>query len=147
MRELQQIHAQINNQPNDLQHKLSHWLVKNYQWIFAEDLNIKAMAAGMLAKSVMDVGWAMLLAKVAYKAESAGRLFKQVNPNGTTQNCSGCGNRVYKGLSQRWYACPFCGLELDRDENAALNILRLGLSLLDSTWPVAACVSNEAVCF
>lgn len=50
-----------------------------------------------------------------------------VNPNGTTQNCSGCGYKVPKTLKDRWHSCPHCGLELDRDLNAAINIRDLAL--------------------
>jgi putative transposase len=155
VRELQKAHEHIRNQRKNFHHQLSDWLVKNFCFIFAEDLNIKALAGSMLAKSVMDAGWAIFLAMIAYKAASAGRIFLAVNPKGTTQLCSACGTRVVKGLSQRWHSCPQCGLELDRDENAARNILRLGLSLVAPTWPDEACVAteavanqtNEAVCF
>ena len=63
---------------------------------------------------------------IAYKVESTGGQLIQVDPRGTTQMCSGCGETVPKDLSQRIHACPSCGLVLDRDHNAALNILARG---------------------
>jgi putative transposase len=114
--------------------------------IVVEELNIKGMAAGMLAKSVNDAGWSSFIAKLTYKAEEAGRELLKVNPRGTSQRCV-CGAPNPKTLSQRWHHCESCGLSIPRDHAAALEILRLGLSLLGGTWPVAASVPNEAACF
>jgi putative transposase len=86
----------------------------------------------------------MFLARLDDKAESAGRQIVRVNPNGTTQLCSECQTVVPKTLRQRWHDCPACGLSLSRDENAARQILRLGLSRAEPTWPVGASVSAEA---
>ena len=63
---------------------------------------------------------------LSYKAEEAGRLVLKVNPNGTSQRCSSCGEKVQKSLAVRIHSCPYCGLILDRDENAALNIKQVG---------------------
>jgi putative transposase len=63
---------------------------------------------------------------IAYKAESAGGRVIQVNPRNTSQNCSRCGERVEKTLSDRMHECPYCGIMMDRDLNAALNILARG---------------------
>ena len=86
----------------------------------------------MLAKSVHDAGWSQFLAILAVKAEEAGRTMIRVNPAGTTQRCSQCGEIVPKTLSERWHTCPACGLSLGRDPNAARNVLleaqRLGWS-------------------
>ena len=65
-----------------------------------------------------------------YKAEGAGKRALNVNPNGTSQICSGCGKRVPKGLSVRWHRCPYCGLELQRDHNSAKVIYARGIELL-----------------
>ncbi|HEY9840143.1 MAG TPA: transposase, partial [Candidatus Obscuribacterales bacterium] len=102
---------------------------------------------GMLAKSVHDAGWSGFFSKLTYKAESAGRLLLRVNPRGTSQRCSGCGAEVRKTLKDRWHSCSSCGLSVSRDLNSALEILRLGLSLVDPTWGISPCVSTEAVCF
>jgi putative transposase len=146
---LQQAHAHVAAQRNDFHHKAARALVDRFGLIAVEDLNVKGLAGSMLARSVHDAGWGMFLARLDDKAESAGRQIVRVNPNGTTQRCSGCQTTVPKTLSQRWHDCPACGLSLGRDENAAREILRmgLGLSLGAQTWPVAACVAPEAVCF
>ena len=79
-----------------------------------------------LAKSISDAGWGRFIGMIAYKAESAGGRVIQVNPRNTTQMCSRCGERVEKTLSNRIHECPLCGLKMDRDHNAALNILARG---------------------
>lgn len=139
-------HRRIGNQRRDFHHKVSRFLVNENGLIAVEDLNVKGLAGGMLAKQVYDVGWASFFNMLAYKAEEAGRVFVKVNPSGTTQNCSSCGIKVPKGLSVRVHDCA-CGLKIDRDLNAALNILGLGLSLVTPTQPVTARVVTEAVCF
>jgi putative transposase len=143
---LQKAHAHVANQRNDFTHKAARTLVDRFGLIAVEDLNIKGLAGSMLARSIHDAGWGMLLARLDDKAESAGRQIVRVNPNGTTQRCSGCQTVVLKTLSQRWHDCPACGLSLSRDENAAREILRLGLSLDARTWPGTASVASEAVC-
>jgi putative transposase len=80
-----------------------------------------------LAKSIGDASWTMFRTVLAHKAASAGRQYAEVNPAFTSQDCSGCGLRAKKKLSERWHFCPVCGTSLDRDENAAKNILALGL--------------------
>jgi putative transposase len=89
-----------------------------------------AAAKGGLNKSIHDAGWATFVAMVCAKAESAGHVTVVfVNPHKTSQLCSGCKREgPYKDLSERTHTCPHCGLVLDRDHNAALNILRLGRS-------------------
>lgn len=140
---LQRAHAHVRNQRSDFHHKTSRWLVANYGTIAVEDLHVKGLAKGMLAKSVHDAGWRMFIEKIAYKAANAGRHFFRVNPRGTTQICSGCGSHVPKDLSQRVHSCS-CGLQLGRDHNAAINILRLGLSHQSVTCPVGESVLWEA---
>ncbi len=100
-------------------------LVARYDTIYVEDLNVKGLARGMLAKSVSDAGWGLFLQWLRVKAESAGRVVIAVNPSGTSQTCSACGARVRKDLSVRVHRCP-CGYEEDRDVNAARNILAAG---------------------
>jgi putative transposase len=145
---LQKAHARVAAQRNDFHHKAARAIVNRFGLIAVEDLNVKGLAGSMLARSVNDAGWGMFLQRLDDKAEDAGRRIVRVNPNGTTQRCSGCQTMVPKTLSQRWHDCPVCGLSLGRDENAAREILRLGLGLsLDArTWPAAASVASEAVC-
>jgi len=147
VRELQVAHAHVRNQRLDFHHKLAHRLVQTFGLIAIEDLNIKGLAGGMLAKSVHDAGWSGFFSKLTYKAESAGRLLVPVNPSGTSQRCSNCGTEVRKELKDRWHTCTSCGLSVSRDLNSAIEILRLGLSLVDKTWGFSPCVSTEAVCF
>jgi putative transposase len=136
VRMLQRAHARVQFQRSDFHHKAARTLVDRFGLIALEDLNIKGLAGGMLARSVNDAGWGMFLARIDDKAVCAGRLVVRVNPNGTTQRCSGCQTVVPKTLNQRWHDCPQCGLSLSRDENAAREILRLGLSLAGVTWPL-----------
>jgi len=117
-------HEKVRNQRQDFQHKLSTRLVWKYGTIVVEDLQIKNMVKNhRLAKNISDVGWGEFIAMLSYKAESAGRILAKVSPHGTTQECSRCGNVVPKDLSVRTHDCPYCGLVMDRDHNAAINIL------------------------
>ena len=93
VRLLQRAHLQVRNQRIDFQHKVSRKLVNEYGLIAVEDLNVKGLAGGMLAKSVHDAGWSMFMAMLAYKAECAGRRVVKVDPRGTSQVCL-CGQRV-----------------------------------------------------
>lgn len=126
---LAKLHLKVKNQRNDFLHKESHKLVSNYDVIVFEDLRIKNMVKNHhLAKSISDASWAKFSEYTSYKAVSAGKSVIFVNPRNTSQICSGCGNMVKKSLSVRVHKCPYCGLILDRDVNAAINILRLGTS-------------------
>lgn len=137
VRELRRAHAHVRNQRAGFHHKVAFWLVATFGLIAVEDLNVRGLAGGMLAKSVHDVGWPAFLTKLAYKAESAGRELVKVDPRGTSQTCL-CGERVPKDLSQRWHQCLVCGLSLPRDHVSALLILRLGRSLQASRAALAA---------
>jgi putative transposase len=139
------LHNHIFNQRNDFQHKLSGQLVKSYGLIAVEDLNTKGLAGGMLAKSVHDAAWSAFIAKLAYKAESAGRLLVKVNPRGTSQQCP-CGAPVPKKLWDRKHFCLACGLETTRDHASALEILRRGLRL-ETAIPAIAGMVSEAPSF
>ena len=128
---VQHVHERITNKRNDFAQKVSLNLVKAYDLITFEDLNIKGMIQNhCLAKHIADVAWNQLITLTTYKAEWAGKRVELVNPYNTSQMCSGCGQIVQKDLSERIHNCPFCGLILDRDHNAAINILRLGLQSL-----------------
>jgi putative transposase len=125
-------HERIVNQRKDFTRKTAKELIGRYDLIIHEDLNIKGMVqTNNFGKSINDVSWGYFLQCVAYKAEEAGKFVIGVNPIGTSQKCSGCGKIVKKDISERIHNCPFCGLTLDRDHNAALNIKALGLSALE----------------
>ena len=120
------LHKKIYNQRNDFLHKESRKLVDAYDLIVFEDLKIKNMVKNSrLSKSISDASWGKFIDLTTYKAESAGREVRLVNPRNTSQKCSSCGQTVKKSLSVRTHKCT-CGLTLDRDTNAAINILRLG---------------------
>lgn len=122
-------HQKIANQRKTFAHGLSRRLTETYSLIAVEDLNILGLAKSNLAKSVTDAAWSQLLMFLTYKAESAGGKVVKVDPRGTSQFCSGCGCRgPHKDLSVRVHRCPECGLVLDRDHNAALNILHRALN-------------------
>lgn len=121
-------HARIRRTRTDFHHKVALELVQRFDAIAVEDLNVRGLARSMLAKQVTDAGWSAFTSILESKAECAGREFVRVDPRGTSQRCSGCGTVVPKKLSVRIHDCPGCGLVLDRDENAARNIERLGHS-------------------
>jgi|HubBroStandDraft_1064217.scaffolds.fasta_scaffold30280_2 putative transposase len=120
---LQRAHAHVRNQRADFHHKESRGLVNQYGLIAVEDLNVKALASGMLAKSVNDAGWSQFTQMLSYKAECAGRVLVKVDPRGTSQTCL-CGARVEKTLGDRWHSCPACGLSASRDRVSAQVILQ-----------------------
>jgi putative transposase len=121
------LHERISNRRRDFSHQLSRALVSMFGVIVFEKLNIKSMVKNhCLAKSIQDAAWNQLVQYTSYKAEEAGRRVVLVDPRNTSKRCSSCGQLVEKSLSQRIHDCP-CGLRLDRDHNAAINILSLGL--------------------
>ena len=130
-RVIQHIHQRIANRRKDFAHKLSRRLVNEFQIIAFEDLAIQDMQNGnwhSMNKSISDAAWKQFRQYVTYKAEYADRTCVAIDPRNTTQMCSACGRIVPKDLSVRVHKCPHCGLVLDRDWNAALNILARGLT-------------------
>ncbi len=122
------IHERIANRRLNFAHQTSRQLVDWFGTIVFEDLNVKNMEKNHhLAKSIADVAWTMFISITESKAEEAGSRVILVNPRNTSQQCSRCGMIVAKTLSDRVHSCPHCGLVMDRDQNAAINILRLGL--------------------
>jgi putative transposase len=105
--------------------------VDAYQVIVFEDLAPMEMGKRRgMRKSILDVAWTQFMQMTVAKAVEAGRRVILVDPKDTTKMCSSCGKIVPKTLSERTHSCPHCGLVLDRDENAALNILQRGLQTL-----------------
>lgn len=120
------VHEKISNQRKDFVFKLANSISKTYRTICIEDLNVNRMKEDhKFSKSIHDVAWAMFFQVLAHKAEEAGGRVIPVNPAYTSQDCSGCGTRVLKTLDERVHRCE-CGIVLDRDHNASLNILALG---------------------
>jgi putative transposase len=130
----------------DYLHKVSREIVNNYSLIAFEDLPLKIMNQNRhLSLSSHDAGFGIFRQMLEYKAEEAGVQTKAVNPYNTSQRCSSCGDIVPKTLAVRVHICPNCGLVIDRDVNAAKNILELALNSLGRseqtvTWAVSPCV-------
>ena len=113
-------------------------MVKTYDLIAVEDLNIKGLARNSkLAKSILDAAWGAFIKILEAVAIKRGVHVVKVNPHSTSVDCSGCGTKVPKTLSIRTHQCPNpkCNLEIDRDENAALNILNRALSAVGLIVP------------
>jgi putative transposase len=128
---LAHIHERIRFRRDDFAHKRSRELVNAYQVIAFEALEPQQMGRSCgMRKSIADAAWSQLIQYTSNKAEEAGRTVVLVNPRNTSKMCSSCGTLVEKALSVRVHTCPHCGLVLDRDQNAAINILRLGLQNL-----------------
>lgn len=126
---LGRLHAHVANVRRQHAIDVARALVAKYDTIYVEALNIQGLACSMLAKSVHDAGWGVFLHWLGVKAEEAGRQAVEVNPSGTSQVCSDCGAEVRKTLAVRVHDCPHCGYVVDRDVNAARNILALGRSV------------------
>lgn len=137
--QLKKIHQKIRNQRNDFQHKISVWLVRNYDLIAIEKLSVLGLSRGILSKQMNDVAIGNFFQKLKSKAECAAKEVVEVSAAYTSQDCSQCGNRVKKDLSVRIHHCLQCGLILDRDWNAAINIknIALGQSVKSVKYQVA----------
>jgi putative transposase len=142
-------HQHVRRQRSDFHHKTALALVRQYDVLYVEAIqpanlsrrpapkpdgtggyehNGASRKAG-LNKSIQDAGWRHFLTILAYKAACAGKRVEAVNPAYTSQDCSGCGERIQISLSVRTHVCMNCGLMLDRDLNAAKNILWRGQRL------------------
>jgi putative transposase len=158
-RTIAKAHRKIARQRRDFLHKQSRKLINRYQIIVFEDIQTGhltrkpkpkqdengkylpngASAKGGLNKSILDAGWSQFVQVCSYKAAWAGRTLMKVDPKFTSQVCSGCGQVRKKDLSERWHSCD-CGAELDRDVNAAINILERGRRQRGATRVEAPCL-------
>ena len=137
---------EVQRQRQDFHHKEALKLLQQHDTIYLEDVQVANMVRNhRLAKSISDASWAQFHAILEAKAVYAGRRVVAVPPAYTSQDCSGCGERVRKSLSVRTHICPNpeCGLVLDRDENAAKNIERAGQALRGGV-AVAASKNRES---
>lgn len=134
-RQVKAIHAKIKNQRKDGLHKFSTALVKENAAIFVGDVASAKLVKTRMAKSTHDAGWAMFKVMLEYKASQAGVIFEVVNESYSTQTCSSCGSvegpKGFAGLGVRQWRCS-CGIEHDRDVNAAKNIAARGLASLEA---------------
>ncbi|MBI5133667.1 MAG: transposase [Thaumarchaeota archaeon] len=121
------VHERITNRRKDFLHKLSTHYASRYDVIFLERLKVLNMVQNhSLAMSIMDAAWSAFKGMVNYKA----KLMLEVEPRDSTVDCSRCENKVPKSLAIRIHMCDRCGLVIDRDHNASLNILQRGLQSL-----------------
>ena len=149
---LQKHHEQIANQRKDYINKIVVGIITRNDLIAIEELQINNMVKNHnLSKSILDGGWGYFAQRLSYKAVEAGREVVRVNPAYTSKSCSGCGT-IFEDLdlSVRWINCD-CGLSLNRDVNAAINILKRALALnrdgqsrWEITWAIEPSVSQEA---
>jgi len=127
-------HLKVRRQRRDFAVKAARALVMSNDVIAYEDLRVRNMVKNRrLAKSISDAGWRAFVTWLGYLAQVYGKIVVAVPPAYTSQDCSGCGERVMKALSERTHVCPRCMAVLDRDHNAARNILALGLRHLEGT--------------
>ena len=127
------IHKHVSNQRKDFYNVLANNLVKNHDYIFAEDLKIRNMIKNhKLAKAISDSGWRNFLTTLSWIAQKRNKNLILVNPKNTTQMCSTCGTISDKKivLGQEEWTCPHCGTYHIRDVNAAINIKNKGLALV-----------------
>jgi putative transposase len=142
VRVLQRLMVRVANTRKDFINKFVDQLIKRFDRVVLEDLRVAAMARGHFAMSILDAGWSYLKSRLAHKAESAGREVVEVDPAYTSKTCSGCGVIFeHLKLSDRWVECD-CGVSLDRDHNAAINILNRGLGR--SLWASSSAMAGLA---
>ncbi|MEH2283179.1 MAG: transposase [Nostoc sp.] len=126
IQKLSKQHKKVADTRKDFHFKTANNLLKKYDVVAVEKLNIKGLAKTRLAKSINDAGWGQFISILTVKAENAGLEVVAVNPNGTSQECSSCGQKVKKTLSERIHNCPNCKVSLCRDLNASVNIKNRG---------------------
>jgi putative transposase len=121
------IHERVAFRRLDFAHQTARKIVNQFGFLAVENLEVNRMAHNRcLAKSISDAAWSLFFTLLFFKAACAGRTAVKVNPAYTSQDCSRCGHRQKMPLSERRFRCPRCQVVLDRDHNAALNILRIG---------------------
>jgi len=130
--QLAKLYNKVTNQRNDFFHKLTTKIVGENEFIVVEDLNVKKMVEknNWNVRNFLDCSWATFIRMLECKAESAGAQLIRVSPRNTSKKCSKCGNIHEMPLHKRIYACE-CGLKINRDLNAAKNILAQGLGFAE----------------
>ena len=134
--EVAKVKRSIRRKVQDYQHKITTWLVKEYDAVFVEDLNVAGMLQGdSNARDKQDASWRQFITFLEYKGDLYGTHVVQVEARGTTKECASCGVETAKPIWVREHSCPSCGFECDRDANASLNVLQRGFSELGLGWP------------
>lgn len=130
---LGRVHLKISRQREEHAKRLARSVIQSNDLVAYEDLRVKNLAKNhCLAKSINDAGWYQFRKWLEYFGVKFGKITVAVNPAYTSQNCSSCGATVKKSLSTRTHSCQ-CGLVLDRDWNASINILKSALSTVGHT--------------
>ena len=125
--QLTKAHLRVKRARLDFHHKVAHALVRRFDTLYIENLNIRGMLRNHhLARVISDAGWGQFFLILKHKAANALKTVVEVCPRNTSQNCSQCDAYVPKALSCRTHSCPYCGLVLHRDKNAAENIRKKG---------------------
>jgi putative transposase len=143
---LGRVHLKISRQREEHAKKVARCVIQSNDLVAYEDLRIKNLVKShCLAKSINDAGWYQFRKWLEYFGVKFGKVTVAVNPALTSQNCSSCGNQVTKSLSMRTHVCK-CGFILDRDWNAAINILKLALSTTGhvGTWVLDPNASGDS---
>jgi putative transposase len=141
------VHERVELRRNDFLHKLSRYYVDNYDLVAVEDLNIKGLIeinGCSMRKLMLDASWGKFVNFVGYKAENAGKRRVQVDPKGTTQECSVCGRMVWKDLSERTHRCPFCMSVMPRDYNSSRNVKFRALKMVGWGTPEPSSPNGES---
>ena len=152
-REVTKVKRHIKRKVLDYQHKITTWLVREYDAVFVEDLDVKEMLEqSHNARNKQDAAWRQFITLLEYKADLYGTHVVEVEARGTTKECASCGVETAKPIWVREHSCPSCGFETDRDANAvvrlrltgskiardfatAMNVLKRGFSELGLGWP------------
>ncbi|MFH1584142.1 MAG: RNA-guided endonuclease TnpB family protein, partial [Actinomycetota bacterium] len=131
---VRKIHSKIKNIRQDFLHKTSYLIIKNYDGIVLEDLNVEGMMKNHhLAKSLSDVSWSEFKRQLEYKSKWNFKHFIIIDRfDPTSKTCSNCGCIQDMALNKRQYNCPFCSVSIDRDLNASINIKNLGLNKINT---------------
>jgi putative transposase len=131
-------HLRVSRQRKEYCKRVAHSVIQSNDLVAYEDLNVRGLVRNRhLAKSISDAGWSTFRSWLEYFGHKYGKVTVAVPPHNTSQNCSNCGDRVQKSLSTRTHVCPYCGYVADRDVNAAINILKLGLTTVGHTGSYA----------
>jgi putative transposase len=132
---LGRVHLKIQRQRQDWAIKLARCVVTSNDVVVYEDLKIANLVKNHhLAKSISDASWYQFTQWLDYYGKIWDKVVVAVSPNYTSQDCSSCGHRGSKSLSTRTHSCPICKIEICRDTNAAINILKKGMGILGREW-------------
>jgi putative transposase len=132
--ELAKAHLRISRQRKEHAKRIARCVILSHDVVAYEDLKVRNLLKNhKLAKSINDAGWYQFRVWLEYFGQKFGKITVAVPPQYTSQDCSNCGHKVSKSLSTRTHQCPHCGFTADRDVNAAINILKRGLSTVGHT--------------